>query len=102
MEKKRHGGGRIVATAGALVCHLSLRQPIREIRRGRRRRNRNTGVEGDEEEEEQRRVCLKLSGALMCLCPAESKEIENLSVVPGGLQGDTCRRNKQGGQRDGG
>lgn len=31
------------------------------------------------------RVFLKLSGALMCLCPAESKEIENLSALPGGL-----------------
>ncbi len=27
-------GGRIVTPAGALVCHLSLRQPIREIRGG--------------------------------------------------------------------
>lgn len=43
---------------------------------------RNVGVEGAREE----RVFLKLSGALMCLCPAESKEIENLSAVPGGLQ----------------
>lgn len=33
-ENKRHRGGRIVTTAGALVCHLSLRQPIREIRGG--------------------------------------------------------------------
>lgn len=33
----------------------------------------------------------------MCHCPAESKEIENLSVVPGGLQRETRRRNKQGG-----
>ncbi len=43
---------------------------------------RNAGVE----EAGQGRVFLKLSGALMCLCPAESKEIENVSVVPGGLQ----------------
>lgn len=33
-EKKRHRV-RIVTTAGALVCHLSLRQPVREIRGGR-------------------------------------------------------------------
>lgn len=52
---------------------------------------RNVGVEGDRD----KRDFLKLSEALMCLCPAESKEIENLSVVPGGLQRDTCRRNKQ-------
>lgn len=58
-------------------------------------------MEGDGEEK-QERVFLKLSGALMCLCPAESKEIENLSAVPGGLQRDTCRRNKHRGRRDGG
>lgn len=59
---------------------------------------RNVGVEGARED----RVFLKLSGALMCLRPAESKEIENLSALPGGLQRDTCKRNKQRGQRDGG
>lgn len=32
--KKGHGGGGIITTAGEPVCHLSLRQPIREIRGG--------------------------------------------------------------------
>ena len=53
------------------------------------------GVEGAGE----RRVFLKLSGALMCLRPAESKEIENLSAVPGGLQRDRGRRNKRRRER---
>lgn len=52
------------------------------------KRDRGEAVEGAGEE----RVFLKPSGALMCLCPAESKEIENVSAVPGGLQKDTCRR----------
>lgn len=47
-------------------------------------------------------VLFRLSGPLMCLCPAESKEIENLSVVPGGLGRHTCRRNKQKYQSKGG
>lgn len=59
---------------------------------------RNLGVEAAWEDG----VFLKLSGALMCLCPAESREIEKLSAVPGGLQRDTCRRNKQRGWTDGG
>lgn len=36
-------------------------------------------------------VFLKLSGVLMCLCPAESKEIENISAVPG-----VCRETHAG------
>lgn len=58
---------------------------------------RNAGVEGDS----QGRVFLKLSGALMCLRPAESKEIENVSAVPGGLQRGTCRSSKQDGEMEG-
>lgn len=44
-------------------------------------------------------VFFKLGEAMMCLCPAESNVIQNLSVVPGGLRRDTCTRYKHRTER---
>lgn len=58
---------------------------------------RNAGVEGDS----QGRVFLKLSGALMCLRPAESKETESVSAVPGGLQRHMQQQQTEDGEMEG-
>lgn len=54
---------------------------------------RSAGVEGDKGE----RVFLKLSEALMCLRPAESKEIENLWCT----RGSSDRRMQEKQTQDG-